>query len=206
MPSGGITKRRVTALPLDVVLHVRPGTPVVASPEVAIKRYKVDASYRKWLEPTIAYNWNDVCASLGSAGFRAEAVRGAEMVLECSQGGVLMGFVLLMTSASFTELDGAPGHAVCAPDEWYVNVVCGRTVQGKSQGVGRRLMTALYALAEANGVRQLRLYAVDAAFEYWKKQGFMECEDACAPQCTEVKRTYALDPTAGRRMTRCVRR
>ena len=120
--------------------------------------------------------------------------------LDRSVPDIVVGFLCGLTHTFLTSLDGRV-KPVAEPHEWYLDVVC--TLPG---GCGRKLIEQFMGAAMRNGKRQIRLYAVEAAYNIWKRYGFTECEDNRPGAGTTpgncFRRTYKADPGQGVRMTR----
>lgn len=156
-------------------------------------------------------HWEHMCrgsVNWNTDGFSAAAIKDAQIIilaLKKSPKGrsrkpmTVVAFLFGFDSSFKTDLDGK-SKPVCKPYEWYLNVVCG---DPKYKGIGRRVIEYFYQKAQRNHKTAIRLYSVKEAFDFWKKQGFKECETTCTDTCKHKRKRYKNDKTAVR-MVKCL--
>lgn len=114
----------------------------------------------------------------------------------------VVSFLLVLDHTFITPIPKVP-RPVCSPTEWYLDVVCALP----GWGCGQKVIQRLFDEARLRQKTAIKLYAVEAAESFWRKIGFVECDNPCGKLLHRSckRKTYAEDPLQGVRMTLCIR-
>ena len=149
----------------------------------------------------IQNNWDSMCQGSVDKAYSVNALSSAVyMIVNVDNNDQVVSFLLVLDHTFNSPLTDEP---VCKENEWYLDVVCAMP----KKGYGRRVIRELYDKAKEYGKDTIRLYAVKEAENYWKKVGFVECDQPCdffQQEC--YTKVYKEDPEQGKRMTKCLRR
>ena len=144
-----------------------------------------------------------VCGGLAARDGFAEFAEGSILhsnktfVAKHPKSKEVIGFLTSYDDSFVTHLDRKP-KPIAKQNEYYLDLVC-----SGARGGGRALTDAFYKTAVKANKDTIRLYAEKNAYDYWSKNGYMECDDACDNKRCHRKQ-YFHDPDAGVRMTKCL--